>query len=352
MITNALLAAGRIIREPAGTLPGYWVGCPGAYYDAAENVWYLTYRVRRPRGVAPDRGGEVRIARSTDLERWEDVVTIHKDRYQSASIERSCLHRGHDGEWHYFTSYVHPADGRWCTALIKAPSVAQLDPAKHTVLFSGPPLGLEGVKDPWILEHDGVYHLFLSVATPTPRTGAGSHASLDIFNTGQCKSATALAISRDLGRWEWQGVVFAPGATGWDQYCRRINSVVSIEGMQRSTDNADATNAARPARVEGSANPETPAPRFLAFYDGSASHLENYEEKCALAVSDDLRTWQSLSPGGPVFTSPHGSKSIRYVDLKRTGDDWCLFYEYAREDGAHDMRMIRCDAAAVAGLLR
>lgn len=89
-----------------------------------------------------------------------------------------------------------------------------------------------------------------------------------------------------------------------------------------------------------------------AFYDGSASHLENYEEKCALAVSHDLRTWRSISPDGPAFTSPYTSKSIRYFDAKRSGDDWNLFYEFARDDGAHDMRMIRCEDGALADLLR
>ncbi|MSU51136.1 MAG: hypothetical protein EXS37_18955 [Opitutus sp.] len=328
MITNEVFAHGAVVREPVGGGPGYWVGCPGAYYDATEKAWYLTYRIRRPRGVMPDRGGEVRIARSTDLVRWDDVVTIAKDRYDSASIERSCLHRGPDGLWRYFTSYVHPTDGRWCTAVLKAATVAQLDPARREVIFTGPPLGLEGVKDPWILEVDGVYHLFLSIATPTPRTADGSHATLDIFNTGECKSATGLATSRDLDRWEWQGVVLAPGAGGWDSYCRRINSVVPL------------------APAAGGGVP----PRFLAFYDGSASHLENYEEKCALAVSEDLRNWQSLSPTGPRFTSPHASTSLRYLDAKYAEGKWHLFYEFARPDGAHDLRVIACSSAELTAL--
>lgn len=324
-ITNELLAQGRIVREPAGSGSGYWVGCPGAYYDAGDRVWYLTYRIRRPRGVAPDRGGEVRIARSTDLVRWDDVVSITKDRYDSASIERSCLHRGADGQWRYLTSYVHPSDGRWCTAVLKAPTVEQLDPARREVIFTGPPLGLEGVKDPWVMEVDGVYHLFLSVATPTPKTGDGSHASLDIFNTGECKSATGLAVSRDLDRWEWQGVVLAPGAAGWDCYCRRLNSVVPLAA------------AGAP-------------PRYLAFFDGSASHLENYEEKCALAVSGDLRRWESRSPAGPALVSPHATTSLRYVDAKTDGRAWYLFYEFARADGSHDLRVVTCDAADLRAL--
>ena len=258
-ISNELLAGGRVIREPVGCGAGYWVGCPGAFFEEMEEAWYLTYRIRRPRGVEPDRGGEVRIARSTDLVRWEDVLTITKDHYDSASIERSCLKRGMDGAWRYFTSYVHPSDGRWCTAMMKAPTVAELDSARREVIFTGPPLGLEGVKDPFIFNVDGTYHLFLSIAVPTPQTRDASHATRDIFNTGECKSATGLALSRDLEHWDWQGIVLAPGATGWDRYCRRMNSVVPLAATA------------------------TTGPRYLAFYDGSASHLENYEEKCALA---------------------------------------------------------------------
>jgi hypothetical protein len=320
MLTNELLAAGIVIREPVGNEQGYWVGCPGAFYDTTERAWLLTYRIRRPRGVPPDRGGEVRVARSADLARWEDVLTIHKDQYSAASIERSCLHRGRDGLWRYYTSYVDPADGRWCIAMMRAAKVEQLDPAKRRVIFTGGPLKLEGVKDPWILEDNGIYHLFLSIAIPTPKTTDGSHATLDIFNTGECKSGTGLAISRDLDNWEWQGVIFAPGDTGWDKYCRRINSVVPLGG------------------------------RYLAFYDGSASHLENYEEKCALAVSNDLRRWETKSPDGPKFTSPHASTSLRYVDAKFANGRWHLFYEFARPDGAHDMRMITCSEKELAQL--
>ncbi len=321
MLTNELLAQGTIIREPVGNDKGYWVGCPGAFYDETERAWYLTYRIRRPRGVAPDRGGEVRIARSADLKQWDDVLRITKDQYNSASIERSALHRGRDGVWRYFTSYVDPADGRWCTALMKAAKVEQLDPSQRQVIFTAAPLGLEGVKDPWLLEVDGVYHLFLSIALPTVRTSAASHGTLDIFNTGECVSATGLATSRDLDNWEWQGVVLKPEATGWDKYCRRINSV---------------------ARV---------GDRWLAFYDGSASEAENYEERCALAVSTNLRDWRSLSANGPFVTSPFASGSARYFDAKFANGQWHLFYEFARKDGAHDMRVVPCSEAALGSLL-
>jgi hypothetical protein len=308
-------ASGKIIREPVGFKNGYWVGAPGVFYAADEPAWYLTYRIRRPRGVTPDRGGEARIARSTDLQNWEDVWSVTKDKFDSASIERSAIHKGTDGQWHYFTSYVDPADGRWCVSRLKSNNVRKFDPAQAKPLFKAASLELEGIKDPWILAHDRAFYMFLSVALRTSTTSQQSHSTLDIYNTGECLSATGLAISRDLENWQWQGVVFKPRASGWDCYCRRINSVV-------------------PYRQ-----------KFIAFYDGSASHAENYEEKTGLAISSDLRRWECLTPSGPILTSPHGTGSLRYIDAQPTNVPRSVipgaltaFYEFTRPDSAHDLR--------------
>jgi hypothetical protein len=316
-LSSELLAKGQIIREPVGRENGYWAGAPSAYYAADEKAWYLTYRIRRPRGVAPDRGGEARIARSTDLTKWEDVWFVTKDKFDSASIERCALRKGADGQWRYFVSYVDPADGRWCISVLKGGEVSKLDAAKATPVFKAAPLGLEGIKDPWIFAEDRAFYMFVSIALPTAQTTGESHSTLDIYNTGECVSATGLAASRDLEHWEWQGVIFKPGAAGWDRYCRRINSVVPMQGQ------------------------------YLAFYDGSASHAENYEEKTGLAVSADLRRWTSLTPNGPKFTSPHTSTSLRYVDAQINGTDAFLFYEFARADGAHDLRMLQMSASSL-----
>ncbi len=308
-LTSDPFASARVLREPAGAGSGYWVGAPGVFYAADEKAWYLTYRFRRPRGVYPDRGGEARIARSTDLHRWEDVWSVTKDRFDSASIERCAVRKGPDGLWRYWAAYVDPADGRWCVSVMKAKTPQALDPAAAKPLFKAAALGLEGVKDPWILQHGGSFHMFLSVAVRTERTNAGSHASLDIFNTGECVSATSLAISSDLESWHWQGVVFKPDAIGWDCYCRRINSVVPLDG------------------------------KFYAFYDGSAGAHQNYEERTGLAVSPDLRVWQNLTPEGPRLVSPHGSGSLRYLDASLVSGRLLLFYELVRPDGSHDLRL-------------
>jgi hypothetical protein len=281
------------------------------FYAADERAFYVTYRIRRPRGVEPERGGEARIARSTDLRHFEDLWSVTKDQYGSASIERSAIHKGRDGAWRYFTSFVDPADGRWCVSALKDSDPARLDPSRARVLFTAGQVGLEGVKDPWIFDEAGVYYMLLSVAIPNPRTRAESHATLDIFNTGDCLSATGLARSSDLDSWEWLGVVFAPCPAGWDAYCRRINSVVRHEAG------------------------------YLAFYDGSASHHENYEEKTGLAISGDLRAWDTLTGGRPALVSQDGSGSLRYLDVVATADGVWAFFESARADGAHDLRVAR-----------
>ena len=312
---HRILRDDHIVREPAGAGQGYWAGAPGVFYAADEKAFYLTYRIRRPRGVAPDRGGEARIARSDDLRHFEDIWSVTKDVYGSASIERSAIRQGRDGAWRYFTSFVDPADGRWCVSVMKDSDPRRLDPSRARRLFTAGAVGLEGVKDPWVFDEAGVHYMLLSVATPNPRTRAESHATQDIFNTGDCVSATGLARSYDLDAWEWLGVIFVPPASGWDAYCRRINSVIPHAG------------------------------RYVAFYDGSASHLENYEERTGLAVSSDPRSWETLTARGPALTSPHATGSLRYLDAVTTHQGVWAFYECARPDGAHDLRVARMDVS-------
>ena len=140
-MTSELLSSGQIISEPVGFENGYWAGAPAVFFCVEESAWYLTYRIRRPRGVAPDRGGEARIARSSDLEQWDDVWAVTKDQFGSASIERTALRKGRDGQWRYFVSYVDPADGRWCVSVLKAASIEKLNPAMAQPLLRPRRLG-------------------------------------------------------------------------------------------------------------------------------------------------------------------------------------------------------------------
>ena len=215
-------------------------------------------------------------------------------------------------------SFVDPADDRWCVARIVADRIEDLKPKNARMLFQAAPLGLEGVKDPWIFVEGTSFRMVLSVALTTGATSEKSHATADIFNTGECISATAMALSRDLDGWEWHGVIFSPENTGWDAYCRRLNSAIAFEG------------------------------KYLGFYDGSSGHAENYEEKSGLAVSRDFKQWQTLSPSKPWLTSVHGSGSLRYLQAVAMGEQTLLFYEVARPDGSHELQMSRQSSSGMA----
>jgi hypothetical protein len=255
------------------------------------------------------------------LQNWQDIWSVNKSEFKTASIERGAIRRGPDNLWHYFTSFVHPSDGRWCVAALRGTDPAHFYSKNVEFIFTAKPLGLEGIKDPWILHHDDLYYMFVSIALPAANTTAQSHATQDIYNTGECLSATGLATSPDLDRWEWKGVVFRPEGGGWDRYCRRINSIVPLN------DN------------------------FLAFYDGSAGHQENYEEKTGIAFSSNLRSWRPTTPVGPTYISPHGSHSLRYMDAQVQGPNALVFYECARPDGAHELRLLTMESALFFALL-
>jgi len=77
----------------------------------------------------------------------------------------------------------------------------------------------------------------------------------------------------------------------------------------------------------------------MAFYDGSSSVAENYEEKTGIAVTFDLKTYYSLSAGGASLISPNGTGSLRYVDVLAVGHELFYYYEIARPDGSHDLRV-------------
>jgi len=300
---------GVVVREAPCKEEGCWVGAPGIYYDELSELFYLTYRYRSPRGFDPDRGYDARIAVSEDGVSFRDIISIKKWQYRSPSIERSDIVRGRDRVWRYFTSYVDGEDGRWRIDVIRSLSPDKINPREREPLFRGPDFKVEGIKDPVIFEDNGTYYMFVSVAVPVESTSEGSHRTQDIYSTGECLSQSGAFRSDDLETWVWMGVIFRTPESGWDMYCSRITSVVKAGG------------------------------RYIAFYDGAATFLENYEEKSSLATSHDLINWERVSPG-PMLLSPYGSGSVRYVDVVEAREKLYFYYEFATEKGSHDL-MVR-----------
>lgn len=140
--------------------------------------------------------------------------------------------------------------------------------------------------------------------------GPAYYMYVSTFLTAEGPAPTFLATSRDGIRFAWRGEVVRVGS-GWDRYQARLSGIVRSGGL------------------------------FVGFYDGAASAEEDTEERLGLAVSPDLVSWTRISDEEPWLVSPHATGSLRYLDgIERAGEYW-LYYEAARPDGSHELRLNR-----------
>ncbi len=285
---------GTTILEPDASGPGNWVGCPSVLYDAERERVLLTYRRRRPRGgPPPDRGYECCIAESSDGVRFTDLWCVTKDAFETTSMERFNLQRSPGGGWLLYVSYEHPEDGRWRIDVLEADAPDAFDPASARTVLTPAGTGTDAVKDPYVVRAGSEYRMYVST-----------------FLTAAGPAPTSLAVSEDGIDYRWLGEVFGVGS-GWDRYQARLSGIVR----------------------SGEA--------YIGLYDGAASADEDTEERLGLAVSDDGHRWERVSVDGPWLASPHATGSLRYLDaIELEGSRW-LYYEVARADGAHELRLNR-----------
>ncbi|HET9614887.1 MAG TPA: hypothetical protein VFP22_08750 [Candidatus Limnocylindrales bacterium] len=301
-------ADGLLVREPERAEPGYWVGCPSVLV-AGELTW-LTYRQRRPRGDASDRGWRCAIAVSRDGIRFEDVWEVRKEHLDSPSMERFDL-VWTDAGYELYLSYVDPADNRWRIDVVSAPSPGAFDVDVRRPALTAASTATEGVKDPVVAAIGGETRLYASFAARAEGIGSAAHATADIYNTGATTHPTGFAIADATGGWAWQGTAVEVGAPGsWDAYQARLGAVAPVDGG------------------------------FVGFYDGSASHEENYEERLGIATSPDGRSWRRATTAGPWITGPGASGSVRYVDVAVRDGRRSMYFEVTRPDGAHELRVV------------
>ena len=309
-------AQGVVVKAPEQAGPGYWAGAPAVLYEPRTRRFLMTYRERRPRGVAPERGWRCALAESTDGVHFADVWEVRKEELATPSMERFCLvpeHREGHRQYSLYISYVDPSDNRWRIDALGAGDPADFDIGSARQVLTADRTGTEGVKDPCVLRTGPVTYLFASFAAARP-FGPGererAHGTGDIYNTGITTHPTGTAVSLDGAHFSWRGAALEVGG-GWDRYQARLTCVLPL------------------------------GPGYLGFYDGSASAKENYEERCGVAVSPDLRQWERLSPDRPWISGPHASGSARYFDAVAVDDEWWIYYELTRPDGAHDLRLYR-----------
>lgn len=107
----------------------------------------------------------MRIAASKDGESFTDVWSLHKKELASSSIERSALVKVHDNLYRLYISYVDSADNRWRIDVVEAETPNSFDvKTRKKVLTASDLSGVEGVKDPYIVKHDGKYFMYFVYA--------------------------------------------------------------------------------------------------------------------------------------------------------------------------------------------
>jgi len=307
---------GKTIIEPLGNEKGYWAGAPTILYDEENKTFYLYYRLRQPRGHGEnERGFEVRIAKSNDGENFETIWKLHKKELNSSSIERSSLVKVNEDLFRLYISYVDTENNKWRIDVVEAkhPSLFDVSNRKN-VLNSSNDFGLkniEGVKDPYIFKKNDTYFMYFVYAQATDQDLTKEmHETGDIHNTGLAKASTGLAVSEDGINFKWSNTAIPVGNTGWDQYQSRLTTIIPFNNG------------------------------YTAFWDGSVGVEQNYEEKAATGITYDLKTFAKVSFDGPVLET-YKQKSVRYIDALIYENAIWYYYEYTREDEAHELRLAK-----------
>ncbi|RCG28541.1 hypothetical protein DQ384_22560 [Sphaerisporangium album] len=276
-----------LVVAPPEDAPGHWAGAPSAVL--ADGVVHLAYRLRRP--IGQGRGYAVVVARSLDGERFETIYTLHREEVDTESLERPALVRTPEGVWRLYISCATHDSKHWRVELIEADDPARFDASTRRVVLPGDPK--TGVKDPVIVRHDGMWHLW-----------ASCHPLADPGEEDQMVSD--YATSPDGLHWTWHGTALSGRPGCWDSRGARVTAAVRHDGT------------------------------LYVAYDGRATAEENYEERTGLATGTDPAT---LTPVGeePLAESPYGG--LRYLDVLELPDGRKrLYYELTRQDGAHELR--------------
>lgn len=304
---------GKSIIDPPGQGVGFWVGAPTIMFDDKDGIFYLYYRLRQPRGYGEnERGYEVRIATSKDGEKFKDAWKLHKKELNSSSIERSYLVKVSDQLYRLYISYVDSVDNRWRIDVVEADSPLSFDVNnRKKVLTAGDYPGIEGVKDPYVIQVGYQYYMYFLYAKAIGGVDESQmHQTGDVHNTGNAVAPTGLAVSDDGLHFRWVDTALPVGRGGWDQYHSRLTTIIPY----------------------GNA--------YTVLWDGSVGVEQNYEEKAGIAVTYDLETFAKVSFDGPQLETAEGG-SVRYVDAIVKGDEIFYYYEYTRKDGAHEIRFCK-----------
>ena len=270
------IGPGAVVVPAPAAGPQNWAGAPSAAYDDDGSI-VLAYRMRWADGPTDANV----IARSTDGERFETVVTLDKERWGAAMVERTTLIRLDGGGWRLYVCCATPNTKHWWIGLVEAQTLEGLADADIRPIFPGDEN--VGVKDPVIQRRDGRWHAWICCHP------------LDVEDE-EDRMTTGYATSTDGLEWDWHGTVLEGRPGMWDSRGARLTAVL---------------------------------PDGRAAYDGRATKEQNWFERIGIA-----------EPDGTGFTATGDALfDARYLEvLPLPGGGYRLYYEARLPDESHELR--------------
>lgn len=285
------------VFEPPGSGEGHWIGAPSTL--VLDGTTYLAVRERTPEA----RGRAVSIYRRRDGD-YESVVRITAEELGVASVERpSMVVDPRTDEVKLYVPVEHGENEWTIQKTADASTPEAVDPSTaHDVLVPDPgATDRETVKDPHVVTVAGRYYLYY--AGHDGRSEQGH-----------------LAMSTDGETWERSGANPILARGGWHDHHTRVSRVV----------------------------PAPDAPVWLVFYEGSGvnDYGRTWNLRTGLGLTHDLETIVDATPTRPAYSArgPGGSTpadnfdTCRYLDVIERDDEWEVFFEVARTDGAFELR--------------
>ena len=268
--------SGAVVVPAPAAGPQNWAGAPSAAYDEDGSI-VLAYRLRWADGPSDANV----IARSADGERFETVVTLDKERWGAAMVEKPALIRLDDG-WRLYVCCATPDSKHWWIGLLEAETLKGLADVDVRTIFPGDET--VGVKDPVIQHRDGRWQAWICCHP------------LDVVDE-EDRMTTGYATSSDGLEWEWHGTVLAGRPGEWDARGARLTAVL---------------------------------PDWRAAYDGRATKEQNWFERIGIAEP---------SGDGSLAATGDALFDARYLEILPVPDGgYRLYYEARLPDESHELR--------------
>ena len=279
---------------------GNWVGAPSvATHDGRT---YLALRRR----TAERRGHSVEVYEDRGAG-YDRVATVAADDLGVASVERPALVTDpRSGDLKLYLPVDHGANEWTIQKLddVASPEAFDADTAVDVLRPRAGTSDAESVKDPFVLTVGPRYYMYYS------------------GHDGRSEQAH-LATSEDGVTWTRSAANPLLARGGWHDHHARISCVV----------------------------PAPAAPCWLVFYEGSGTgdFGKTWNLRTGMGVASDLASVEDLTPEEPLYAASTTDRPVdvdvfatcRYFDVLPRGEEWEVYFEAAREDGAFELRRSR-----------